>query len=247
MSAYEQYIKGKTIALVGPAKYMEGSGHGKEIDSHDIVVRINRGLETASKIPQDVGKRTDILWSCLIEKSANAGKIDLEFLKKSGVKFICCPPASSFEGISTETRFHDLVDKEKMMEIGKTIPVRICDADFHTKLAIEIRSRPNTGFLSIYDFLRFDIGRLSVYGFSFYLDGFISGVKEGIIEEQNITEDQYREKCFSSNRHNQKRMWGYAKRTLRQNDVVSADKVLSKILDMDIFDSEIFMKNGVKK
>ena len=244
MNVYEEYIRGRTIAIVGPAKYMEGSGKGDEIDSHDIVVRINRGIETSKQIPLDVGTRTDILWSCLIEKPGNAGNIDIEVLKKEGVKFICCPPASSFQGISKETRFHDLVDEKKILEISRTIPVRICDAKFHTELAMKISSRPNTGFLSIYDFLRFEIGKLSIYGFSFYLDGFVSGVKEGIMEEQSITEEQYREKCFSSKRHNQENMWNHAKKTLPTNDVVCLDNVLSGILHMKSFDFKEYNKIG---
>ena len=42
---YKRTIEGKTVALVGPAKYMQGTNYGKEIDSHEIVVRINRGKE----------------------------------------------------------------------------------------------------------------------------------------------------------------------------------------------------------
>jgi len=237
---YEDYLEGKSVALIGPAKYLEDFNFGEEIDSHDVVVRINRGIELVDKMPEKVGSRSDILWSCLIEKSANAGKINVEKLKSLGVKYICCPPKSDFAGISTSTVFHEMVDSNKMKNIDKQIPVRICEADFHTWLAGKVSSRPNTGFLSIYDFLRFDIKRLSIYGFSFYLDGFIGGVKRGIKAEQNLTEEEFSDKCFNSKRHNQKNMWQFAKETLLGDGKVKLDEVLENILRLDSLDKEKF-------
>tara|TARA_R100000152_G_C6742631_1_gene166387 strand:+ start:257 stop:982 length:726 start_codon:yes stop_codon:yes gene_type:complete len=237
---YKDYLEDKSVALIGPAKYLENFNFGKEIDSHDIVVRINRGIELVEKIPEKVGSRSDILWSCLIEKPANAGKIDVEKLKTLGVKYICCPPKSNFAGISTSTVFHEMIDSNKMKNVNKQIPIRICEAEFHTWLAKKISSRPNTGFLSIYDFLRFDIKKLSIYGFSFYLDGFVSGVKEGIISEQNLTEDEFGTKCFNSKRHNQKNMWQFAKSNLLGDNRIHPDEVLEKILKLESLDRAKF-------
>ena len=70
---FEDYIKDKSIALVGPASYMVGSGHGNEIEQHDVVIRLNRGIELVENYPNDIGTRTDVLYSCLIEKPGNAG------------------------------------------------------------------------------------------------------------------------------------------------------------------------------
>ena len=39
-----EFLKNKSVALVGPAKYLSCSNYGVEIDSHDVVVRINRGI-----------------------------------------------------------------------------------------------------------------------------------------------------------------------------------------------------------
>ena len=79
-------------------------------------------------------------------------------------------------------------------KISQEIPVRIVDHHFHNHLAKAVQCRPNTGFMAIYDLLRFKPKILKIYGFSFYLDGFIKGVKEGIEEEQNKTqEDEYKQ------------------------------------------------------
>ena len=86
------FVKGKSVALVGPAMYLQGSKYGRDIDSYDIVARINRGVELVDFFGEDIGKKTDIVYSCLIEKPANAGKIEVDSLvEKYGVKFICTP------------------------------------------------------------------------------------------------------------------------------------------------------------
>lgn len=247
MDNLKKYVEGKTIALVGPAKYLEKSNMGVKIDSYDTVVRLNRGIELVDKIPADVGYRSDILYSCLIEKPANAGTIDLDLLNSWKVKQICCPPQSDKSGLSLETKYHYLVDIKKMAKIDKKIPIRICDATFHTALASKVESRPNTGYLAIFDILRYNPKKLFICGFSFYLDGFVSGVKEGIMGEQNLTEEQFATKCFNSKRHNQYNMWNYAKKTILNNPKVELDQTLEKILSLESFSKALFEEKVYEK
>lgn len=239
----ESLVYGKSVALVGPAAYMVGSGCGDEIDSHDVVVRLNRGIECVDEISSDVGSITDILYSCLIEKPANAGKVDPDYLYQCGVKYVVAPPHSDFQGIAHHTILHELVNPITVKSIQEKIPLRVIDHVFHTELAKNISCKPNTGFLAIYDLLRFSPGILSIYGFSFYLDGFISGIKSGVEQEQNLTEVQFADKCFNSKRHIQKNMWEYAKNTLVDNPRVRFDKTLERILKLKSFDKESFLKN----
>lgn len=51
-------LKGKQVALVGNARALAEAAHGAEIDSHDVVVRINRAPMPA---PESHGTRTDWL------------------------------------------------------------------------------------------------------------------------------------------------------------------------------------------
>ena len=41
-----EWFDGKTVAIVGNAQSLFNKTYGKEIDSHDVVIRINRGIET---------------------------------------------------------------------------------------------------------------------------------------------------------------------------------------------------------
>lgn len=54
----KNFIKGKSVALVGNAKSIFDGKHGKDIDAHDVVIRFNRGFITA---PDAQGAKTDIL------------------------------------------------------------------------------------------------------------------------------------------------------------------------------------------
>lgn len=238
--SFGDLIADKNVALVGPAMYLMNSNYGKEIDKNDTVIRLNRGLELIKDYSEDIGKKTDVLYSCLIEKSANAGKLDIDLFEDLEIKMICTPPHSDFSGIARYTRYHELVDLNKIDRISKEFSTRIIDHVFHTELALKVACKPNTGFMAIYDLLRFKPKKLSIYGFSFYLDGFIKGCKEGIEEEQDLTEEQFALKCFNSKRHNQKNMWSYCKRTLLNNDRVKLDPVLFKILNLSDLDRNLF-------
>ena len=243
-NSFRSLIENKNIALVGPAKYMEYESSGAEIDDHDSVIRINRGIEMTRAFPRNVGEKTDILYSCLIEKAAHAGKIDYDELKNSyKVSYICAPPQSDFRGISNATDLHYMVNRKTIKELTKHIPVRIVDHVFHTSLAHRVRCKPNTGFMAIYDILRFKPRNLSIYGFSFYLDGFMSGCKTGIKLEKNVTEQEFANMAFSSKRHIQKNMWEYAKGTLLNNDFVTLDATLKSILGMNDFSRDEFASN----
>ena len=235
---YRDLIYNKTIALVGPAKYMEGSDLGSEIDSHDCVARLNRGIELIQTRNKDIGSKSNILYSCLIEKAENTGKLNVNTLKKCGVEFVVAPPASTIQGISMSTVPHPDANPVTIENIKKHIPFRLVDHVFHTKLAEDIRCRPNTGFLAIYDILNYKPKKLSLYGFSFYLDGFDSAYKADV----PIERDKFINKCFTSTRHIQKNMWQYAKETLLNNPVVNLDNTLQFILNLEIFDRREYEK-----
>lgn len=54
----KDFIKGKTVAIVGNAKSIFGTCAGADIDAHDVVFRFNKGFISD---PSAQGVRTDIL------------------------------------------------------------------------------------------------------------------------------------------------------------------------------------------
>ena len=245
---FEELIKGKNVAIVGPAKYLTNSEYGTEIDSHDIVVRINRGIELTDKYSNDIGTRTEVLYSCLIEKPENAGTIDPLFLKEEKkVQIVVAPPKSTFNGYASNTELHELVNRDKVKILKKHLSLRIVDHQFNNILAEKVKCRPNTGFIAIYDLLRYEPSSLSIYGFSFYLDGFLEGCKFGIEKDKKITEQQFSDKCYKSKRHIQKNMWEYAKKTLVNKKSINLDSTLEKILLLKNFSKEEYNKDVEKR
>ena len=240
-------ITNKSVALVGPAKYMKGSGLGKEIDSHDTVIRINRGIESTLTYPEDLGSRTDILYSCLIERAQQAGKIDAEELSKvHGVKILVIPTGSDIKGKAMGNYFSNLISPDTLNKLKEFMPVYMIDYRLNNHIADEVQCKPNTGFLSIYDIINMAPKKLSLYGFSFYLDGFIPGQKSGVENEGKGSEQEFANLAFKSKRHVQANMWKFAKSTLLDNPNgvnVVPDNVMMQILQLDEFSKEIFQEN----
>ena len=242
----KQYLKNKSVALVGPATYMDGSNYGNEIDSHDIVVRINRGIESIEKYGDDIGRRTDILYSCLVPRAQQAGKLkEDELLNKYKIKYIIVPPMSGMDGICHNKNKidEDLIGKKQIQQLKSYQPLRVVDYKYCNPLAEKIKCKPNTGFLSICDLLdNFDLKKLSIYGISFYLDGFIPGQKEGVEKEKGLSQQEFADLAHNSKRHVQKNMYQYAKQNWKNNPIVNTDKTLTKILDMNEFSREEFKR-----
>lgn len=59
MQPLAELVKGKSVSLVGNAKSILSAKQHNAIDSHDIVIRMNRGLPKLVK--GEIGHRTDVL------------------------------------------------------------------------------------------------------------------------------------------------------------------------------------------
>jgi hypothetical protein len=59
---YADFLKNKSIVLVGPAPTLIGTNFGEEIDKHDVVVRMNHHFNLNEELMRDYGKRTDVLY-----------------------------------------------------------------------------------------------------------------------------------------------------------------------------------------
>lgn len=58
----KEWFEGKTVAVVGNAMYLFDREYGKEIDSHDVVVRLNKAAMLYARLDAEKshGKRTDV-------------------------------------------------------------------------------------------------------------------------------------------------------------------------------------------
>lgn len=75
----KEWFDGKTVAIVGNAKSLHEKNLGEEIDSHDLVCRINRSFNIVppktNKYVKHLGKKTDFYFINLVRTSKIPPKI----------------------------------------------------------------------------------------------------------------------------------------------------------------------------
>lgn len=243
-------FNGKSIALVGSAKYLSNFSFGSQIDSHDIVVRINKGIDILNESTfNKFGSRTDILYHCLLEDISDTNGSKFGFIepikwRQAGTQLIICLPESDINGICLSNCLSNLVKKESIKKIQNEITLEMMDYNLYNDLSYKIGCKPNTGIAAIYHILCQNPKKLSVYGFSFLLDGWIKEYRDGIqnlpesLENGLTTIESWEEKCLNSKRHIQKNQWEFVKKINENFDNFFPDHYMNKILSMKDFKKE---------
>jgi hypothetical protein len=140
----KEWFENKSVALVGNAMSLFDLEYGKEIDSHDVVVRLNKAAMLVDRFDSEKshGKRTDvwIFWSVneyhrYFERHPNIKKMHGGHQYRNS-KLVC------------------LVDFLYPMELYEVLKPK----------AGKFRN-PTTGFISIDYILHCEPSKLSVYGF----------------------------------------------------------------------------------
>lgn len=212
---YHDFLKDKSVVIVGPAPSIINSNQGKFIDSFDIVVRINKALPIPPKLINDVGTKTDILYNCLKQTSDCGGKINFNLLKNNNVKYLSCPypPIHPFK--------NDIAKFNK--ENKNYINFHHIDAQYYLKISQAMGTRPNSGICAILDILRFPIKKLYITGFTFFKGGYYK-------EYRPLNENQVLSRMSKFGNHDQNKQKIYMKKVLLNNNKVSLDNELKKIL-----------------
>ena len=59
-SEYNSYLSGKSVCIAGPgSSILETKDNGSLIDSHDVVIRLNRSLPLNEETLEYTGKKTN--------------------------------------------------------------------------------------------------------------------------------------------------------------------------------------------
>lgn len=177
----ERY-EGKSVALVGAADSITGTGSGPEIDAHDIVVRVNNGFLYPGNMIGDIGARTDFVYHTgvmntsdgtgrftPIENSTPVGVRNIELedvtaMEKRGVRclvFVVGPGSQRIQ------RFMTLGDSS----------LQWCRfaRDYRTDLSRHMGTLPNTGVVTAWHILQSQASRLDLYGFDFFTTSHFPG------------------------------------------------------------------------
>ena len=186
---YNNFLKGKRVAIVGPAEYVSNSNQGELIESYDLVARINTGWNPPVKLKQHTGTRTDIRYHSGAEFPNSGGMWEMEKMVNVGVKYVCINYPKYLD------YFHNDIKKFEKLNENYNVPFH-CWTDLELYLTFHhyLGTRMNTGLAAIVDLMLHDVKELYVSGFTFYRTGYYKGVKPDGYYEDVVLKEYDREK-----------------------------------------------------
>lgn len=152
-------VANKTIAIIGPAQYLENIEQGAKIDSYDIIIRFNSSISIPNDMISKIGSRTDV-WIYNFKNSEI-----LENLPENLPQLIYCPYPK--ESINNVNNIKNLPE----------IPLECIENEFYQQLLVALKFEPNSFLLVLLILLRQNIKSIYVSGFSFMYDGYYDGKK----------------------------------------------------------------------
>lgn len=160
---YAEFLRGKRVALIGPSAAYEGSGAGPQLDSYDVVVRLNWGGPVPEALHNDLGRRTDVLYKRLLHAAMPTPETVGEWVA-DGIRWIVTgdnslitPNARYFAGICRQ-------------HIDWTIT-----GTARAEIIKETSTSPLIGVMAIVHLLRQPIASLAVFNCDFYAGGYQAG------------------------------------------------------------------------
>lgn len=210
----EEFVKGKKIAIVGPASSIKGLELGSKIDSYDLVFRANQHYELPEEEIVDYGKKTDAIVTCLNQATFTELNSNLEFIDK--IKYIIGGNLLLWERELVEENLEHVDIKNHLPTDGEILAIDK-----------EVGTICNTGFMGIILLLHYPIKELFIAGFDFYDFG-------RAVEKEDVYSSSYEK---SSNRyhgdlrldiHDQESQIEYFSHMLEKYDNITLDPILNE-------------------
>lgn len=168
---------GKRIIIVGPADTSLSYISGKDIDSFDFVIRINKSPLSLQGKEEFLGTRTDVLYHCLSEAQTAGGELNFEVLKSQKNRYIIYPYYEN----ELEYNLYKILSKYKV-DLYRSNPV------YSKKLLHNYTGKwPTTGLRALSHLLSCDFSELHITGFTFFRTAYALGYRD---EYQNAEESK---------------------------------------------------------
>jgi hypothetical protein len=202
--AFSNYIKNKSIAIVGPLQ--SGLNIGEEIDSHDVVLRFNySGLKNFSK--EEFGEKTDM--SFYISEILLKDKLDIE-----KVSYM-----NQLDWVIMDTSHSE----DDICFLGLNTNIRQRYPAGHAFATTMLKGAPSGIQRVIMDLLRFDTGKIKVFNTNLFL--------ENNYAEAYRSRGKQGADHFNFFWHDPLSNFIFLKR-LKASSTIDTDEILSKILEM---------------
>tara|TARA_A200000159_G_scaffold163993_1_gene192034 strand:- start:1725 stop:2510 length:786 start_codon:yes stop_codon:yes gene_type:complete len=246
-----EYVKNKRVALVGPAKSIEGIKQGSLIDSYDIVCRVKSFYVQPNK-REFYGSRVDVLYTdnnetndvlpgdTITDKgdkrliTMSESSIALrESILKDQVKFI----VSTYP--KEEWFFHRFISP--LSQMSRYTKVRILPGEPYMTVR-EKTMRPNGGFSAILDLQSLPIKELYITGIDFYRSLYKSNYLNSLYTKSTIAGWEETQDGVTPDgkpdRHNPDLQFKYFKYNIYQkDDRIKVDKNLKIFLEDDKYEN----------
>lgn len=158
-SLKEDLYANKKVAIVGPAGYMQGMGIGDEIDSYDVVVRINNDYIIPNIRKKDYGSKVDVIYNSMYTGDAsvsNPSVLNPSLIPKNCTVICSMPYLRGFR--KDIDRFSNVYGK----------PIMCTNSDDYERFRfLSGGYRPTSGAMAILDILRHKPKNLFICGFTF--------------------------------------------------------------------------------
>lgn len=160
----EDWFKDKKVAIVGGADSVLKEKLGDYIDSFDVVVRINKGVEVIEEQHEYVGEKTDVLFHCLFEDITKGGSpLTFELWKKWDVKQIVFSHNFMYTHYAMSYMYNYYRKNKGRFKIAQ-LPVKLYRDNMNA-----IRPYgPTTGFVAINTILNCKPKELYITGITFF-------------------------------------------------------------------------------
>ena len=179
--SYKEELRGKSVALVGPAETLFDQDDGNEIDSFDVIVRLNNAHEMfpfSPSISRAAGRRTNVLYLCPSELVRLCDE-HIDAIIKAGVRTLVTwsyrapdaqrsyNPADPDEDL-TEGRIRSHLDSLRLSCHLRVVHLPQSQIEATWDL---VSANPKTGFVALIDLLNRPIIRLHITGMTFMHGG----------------------------------------------------------------------------
>ena len=211
---FNEYICGRSIAVVGPAAYVTMFNHEDYIESFDIIMRFNDVLPIHEDMVKHIGSRVDILCNGLDGKPHSCGIYKVDLWIDNNVKWVFCPYAAQLP-------FQKLCVKNFLNHNNQRINTFISPLADCKLICDAMETRPNTGLLGLMYLLNNAAKEIFLTGFSFGVGGYSH--HKGYKSKYNVT--------GPSRLHNQPMQHAYMKEIYKNHrHVIKVDNHLHGIL-----------------
>ncbi len=182
---FKNLVKDKSVAVVGNGPSEIGKRKGNEIDSHDLVIRVNN-YDTQNYI-EDYGQKTDI-WV------RGMGSVDVKDMTKDNF-YQACVWATDYSQFPILYNFLDIMHRD--INVNKILSLSL-DKNFMRNLKMESGVFfPTTGF-NILNFLLKECSckKISAYGFSFLQES-VDDYSSHYFNDRTIEEAKQKSFCHN--------------------------------------------------